>query len=97
MVGSCRLSEDETQVFFSLINKRYCNGYGAMVITSNCQPSGREDIFADKHVALCILDCLFDCSICIDFRGPSYRGRGKIIEKMNFFSELRIPGLSTGR
>lgn len=96
-LGFCRLSEDETQVFFSLINKRYSNGYGAMVITSNCQPSGWEDIFADKHAALCMLDRLFDRSICIDFKGPSYRGRGKIIEKMNFFSEPRIPGLSTGR
>lgn len=96
-VGFCCLSEEETQVFFSLVNKRYSSGYGAMVITSNCQPSGWEDIFADKNAALCMLDRLFDRSICIDFRGPSYRGKNKIIEKMNFFSEPKIPGLITSR
>lgn len=96
-VGFCRLSEDETHVFFSLINKRYSSAHGSMVITSNCQPSGWEDIFADKNAALCMLDRLFDHSICIDFRGPSYRGRTKMVEKMNFFSEPRIPGLVTSR
>lgn len=90
--GFCRLSLEETQILFDILNRRYSSGDVSTVITSNKQPSGWADIFEDSEAAKCMLDRLFDRSICIDFRGPSYRGKHKQVHKISFFSDPMIPG-----
>ena len=91
-IDKCKLTRDETAVFFDIVNRKYSNrGMGSLIITSNDSPSLWGEVFQDEKLALSILDRLFDRSYCFNFTGESYRGKTKKVASLNFASDPILP------
>ena len=91
-IDKCKLTHDETAVFFDIVNRKYSNrGMGSLIITSNNSPSLWGEVFQDEKLALSILDRLFDRSYCFNFTGESYRGKNKKVASLNFASDPILP------
>ena len=91
-IDKCKLTHDETAVFFDIVNRKYSNrGMGSLIITSNDSPSLWGEVFQDEKLALSILDRLFDRSYCFNFTGESYRGKNKKVASLNFASDPILP------
>ena len=91
-IDKCKLTHDETAVFFDIVNRKYSNrGMGSLIITSNNSPSLWGEVFQDEKLALSIMDRLFDRSYCFNFTGESYRGKNKKVASLNFASAPILP------
>ena len=91
-IDKCKLTHDETAVFFDIVNRKYSNrGMGSLIITSNDSPSLWGEVFQDEKLALSIMDRLFDRSYCFNFTGESYRGKNKKVASLNFASDPILP------
>ena len=91
-IDKCKLTRDETAVFFDIVNRKYSNrGMGSLIITSNNSPSLWGEVFQDEKLALSIMDRLFDRSYCFNFTGESYRGKNKKVASLNFASDPILP------
>ena len=91
-IDKCKLTRDETAVFFDIVNRKYSNrGMGSLIITSNNSPSLWGEVFQDEKLALSIMDRLFDRSYCFNFTGESYRGKNKKVASLNFASAPILP------
>ena len=91
-IDKCKLTHDETAVFFDIVNRKYSNrGMGSLIITSNDSPSLWGEVFQDEKLALSIMDRLFDRSYCFNFTGESYRGKNKKVASLNFASAPILP------
>ena len=91
-IDKCKLTHDETAVFFDIVNRKYSNrGMGSLIITSNNSPSLWGEVFQDEKLALSIMDRLFDRSYCFNFTGESYRGKNKKVASLNFASDPILP------
>ena len=91
-IDKCKLTHDETAVFFDIVNRKYSNrGMGSLIITSNNSPSLWGEVFQDEKLTLSIMDRLFDRSYCFNFTGESYRGKNKKVASLNFASAPILP------
>ena len=78
-IGYLPISQDESNIFFQLINKRYEKN--STIITTNKEFSKWHEIFGEAVIANAILDRLLHHSTVIKITGRSYRLKDKIDEK----------------
>jgi DNA replication protein DnaC len=70
-IGYLPIGEQETKMFFQLIDKRYEKK--STIVTSNINLSDWSDIFMDNMIASAILDRLVHHSSIVNIIGNSYR------------------------
>ena len=83
-IGYYSFNEDETWVFFQIVDRLSSRESGSMILTST-QWAG---FFSDLDALECTLDRLCDNAICISFSGSSYRGRGRTAMTLDFNNPL---------
>lgn len=77
-VGHCVFSQEETRLFFDLVDRRYeKEGSCTTIFTSNLQPSLWRSCFSDEASLLCSLDRICDLALVFNIKGDSYRGKGQ--------------------
>lgn len=87
-IGYCSFNEDETRVFFQIVDRLSSRESGSMILTSNKDASQWAGFFSDLDALECTLDRLCDNAICISFSGSSYRGRGRTAMTLDFNNPL---------
>lgn len=76
-VGRCSFGEDETNLFFHVVDRRYeKEGPNTLILTSNSVPSDWTDFFEGDDALLCALDRIFDKASVYMMKGTSFRGQG---------------------
>lgn len=73
--GLRNYSHKEANVLYEILEDRYQNA--PVIITSQVDPRGWNDLIEDKVIAEAILDRLTACAHIIEIKGSSYRARHK--------------------
>lgn len=77
-VGKDRMSEENTNAFFHVIDKRCSTPHGGSIImTSNLDPEDWDSLFDSDDASMCGLDRLLDRAEKFELTGSSYRGRAR--------------------
>ena len=94
-VGYGSFDDEETMLFFHLVDKIKDKQQGTIVLTSNTQPSEWNKFFSHMDALECAMDRIWEDAICITFTGDSYRTRSKISMKFDFNGGLheKFPSL----
>lgn len=75
-IGRCTFDEENTNMFFDKVDRRYeKEGPKTMIFTSNKQPGAWGEYFTGQDDLLAALDLIFDNANVFDIKGNSYRGR----------------------
>ena len=75
-IGRCTFDEENTNMFFDKVVRRYeKEGPKTMIFTSNKQPGAWGEYFTGQDDLLAALDRIFDNANVFDIKGNSYRGR----------------------
>lgn len=89
-VGYCHFNEDETLLFFQIIDRIDAKGFGSIVITSNKDPSTWNSLFSEDDALECTLDRLTDNALLVKLEGSSYRGKAKECTTWQFNSPIKL-------
>jgi len=89
-VGYCRFNEEETLLFFQIIDRIDAKGFGSIVITSNKDPSTWSSLFSEDDALECTLDRLTDNALLVKLEGSSYRGKSKDCTTWQFNSPIKL-------
>lgn len=87
-VGYCSFNDEETRVFFQIVDGLSSRDSGSIVLTSNKDVDLWSEFFSDMDALECTLDRLCDNALCISFSGDSYRGKGRTSISLDFNNPL---------
>ena len=88
-VGYGTFNDDETMLFFHMVDRIKEKQQGSIILTSNKQPSEWKEFFSHMDALECTLDRICENAICITFTGDSFRARSRTSMKLDFNGGLQ--------
>ncbi|MDQ6662018.1 MAG: IS21-like element helper ATPase IstB [Chloroflexota bacterium] len=94
-VGYTRLSQEQAHYFFELVAARY--EHGSIILTSNTSFAGWGQVLGgDEVLATALLDRLLHHAEVISISGPSYRMKGRQVDRRSEAASSEVAPRATG-